>query len=105
MRVVASAALVMVVLLAAGCGADDASPARSAEPPTDLPPRVVVFTPDDLADVDARFSGEATWVPSGADVRRADAALRARAARTDGIDTPTPTTCARWRGSTTASCS
>ena len=88
MRVVESAALAAAVLLAAGCGGDDAAPTASPEAPVGLPEHVVVFTPDDLAEVDAAFSGEATWVPSAADVRRADAALRARVSRTAGIDTP-----------------
>lgn len=88
MRPPSPAALLLTTLLAAGCGTDDAPARAGTEPPTGLPDRVVVFTPDQLADVDTGFAGEATWVPSAADVRRTESALRARVARTPGIDTP-----------------
>ena len=79
--------LALAAVLGAGC-ATDATTAESATAPADLPANVVVFTPDDLDDDEAAFSGEATWVPTAADVRRTEAALRARLARTPGIETP-----------------
>jgi hypothetical protein len=79
--------LALTALIVTGCGENDAS-SRTAAPAAGLPDHVVVFTPDDLDDAAALFSGEATWTPSAAEVRRADAAVRARVARTSGIAVP-----------------
>ncbi len=74
-------------LLVTGCGADDTA-SRTATPVAGLPDHIVVFTPDDLDDDAALFSGESTWTPSAAEVRQADSAVRARVARTPDIEVP-----------------
>lgn len=73
MRLVVPIGVVLLALLASGCGEESAP---DVAPQTDLPDRVVVFAPDDLTG--SELADEADWLPTSEDVVAAEELLDER---------------------------